>query len=60
MALNADQLPKDRVTEGAKGKILKEVKLINERPATIRKLQLALEVRKRSAFPLKRKVIWNT
>ncbi|TRY71902.1 hypothetical protein TCAL_17161 [Tigriopus californicus] len=43
MALNAEQLPKDRVTEGAKGKILKEVKLINERPSTIRKLQLALE-----------------
>ena len=42
--LTADDLPKDRVTEGAKGKILKEIALVNERPATIRSIAQILEV----------------
>lgn len=43
LGLTAGHLPKDRVTEGAKGKILKEIGLINERPATIKKIGLILE-----------------
>eukprot|EP00095_Tigriopus_kingsejongensis_P005815 maker-scaffold716_size107355-snap-gene-0.28 protein:Tk05815 transcript:maker-scaffold716_size107355-snap-gene-0.28-mRNA-1 annotation:"protein smaug homolog 2" len=43
LGMTSEQLPKDRVTEGAKGKILKEIKLINERPATVRKVLTVLE-----------------